>query len=337
MRRLSLVVVALLVSCSGTPSVSASATPAPSSASAPAAAKAIWPLRGTEAPSADATKRRPVVVRVPNDPSARPQSGLADADIVFEMLVEGGITRYAVVFHSRDAQTVGPIRSARLSDLHYLPMLRGILAHVGGSGPVLDRIHQAAGSGQFIDLDQFQHADAYERVTSRPAPQNVYTSTQRIRDAAKDGTKVDVPALEFDAQTQPGGQHVSGIQLRYTGAQAVSYRLENGAYARIQDNKPTADDAAKKDLVVDNVVIIKTDITEVKTIVEDELGSFSLDIRSTGTGPAVVLRDGLRYEGTWSREGTDMYRFKDASGKPLKLKPGLTWIHVVPLDFDTGT
>ena len=51
----------------------------------------------------------------------------------------------------------------------------------------------------------------------------------------------------------------------------------------------------------------------------------------------LVLRDGRRLDGTWSREGTDMYRFKDASGKPIKLKPGLTWIHVVPLDFDTGS
>ena len=338
MRLLVLLATAAIVACAGTPAGTTDATSAaPSGSAAPAAAKATWPLGGTDAPSADAIRRRPVVVRVPNDPTARPQSGLADADIVFEMLVEGGITRYAVVFHSRDTQTVGPIRSARLSDLHYLPMLRGILAHVGGSGPVLDRIHQAAGSGQFIDLDQFQHADAYDRVTSRAAPQNVYTSTQRIRDAAKDTARVDVPSLEFDAQAPAGGKAAASLALAYAGAQRVEYRFENGGYTRIQDGKPTSDDAAKKEVRPDTVVVIKTDITEVKSIVEDELGSFSLDIRSTGTGPVVILRDGQRYEGTWSREGNEMYRFKDASGKPLKLKPGLTWIHVVPLDFDLGS
>lgn len=299
--------------------------------------KAIWPLRGTEASSADGIKRRPIVVRVPNDPTARPQSGLADADVVFEMLVEGGITRYAVVFQSRDAQSVGPIRSARLSDLHYLPMLRGILAHVGASGPVLDRIKQSSQGGAFIDLDQFQHADAYDRVSSRAAPQNVYTSTQRIRDAAKDTAKVDVPALEFDAAAPSGGKAAASLALPYVGAQRIEYRYENAGYTRIQDGKPTTDDAAKKEVRPDNVVVIKTDITEVKGIVEDELGSFSLDIRSTGTGPVVILRDGQRLDGTWSREGTDLYRFKDASGKPIKLKPGLSWIHVVPLDFDTGS
>lgn len=337
MRWLVLLTVAAVAACGGTVAAPSNAPSGASAASATTAAKTIWPLRGTDAPNADATKRRPIVVRVPNDPSARPQSGLADADVVFEMLAEGGITRYAAVFHSRDAQSVGPIRSARLSDLHYLPMLRGILAHVGASGPVLDRIRQAAASGQFIDLDQFQHADAYDRVSSRPAPQNVYTSTQRIRDAAKDTAKVDVPALEFDAAALSGGKAAPSLVLPYVGAQHVEYRFESAGYTRIQDGKPTMDDGAKKEVRPDNVVIIKTDITEVKSIVEDELGSFSLDIRSTGTGPVVILRDGQRYDGTWSRDGTDMYRFKDASGKPIKLKPGLTWIHVVPLDFDLGS
>lgn len=333
----ALVVVLVVCACSASPAAEPGSSGAPSSNATQAAARASWPLRGTDAPNADAIKRRPIVVRIPNDPSARPQSGLADADVVFEMLAEGGITRYAAVFQSRDAQTVGPVRSARLSDLHYLPMLRGILAHVGASGPVLDRIRQAAATGAFVDLDQFQHPEAYDRVSSRPAPQNVYTSTQRIRDAAKDSAKVDVPPLEFDAAAATGGKAAASLVIPYTGAQRVEYRWIDPAYERIQDGKPTTEGDSQKAVRPDTVVVIKTDITEVKSIVEDELGSFSLDIRSTGTGPVVILRDGQRFDGTWSREGTDMYRFKDASGKPIKLKPGLTWIHVVPMDFDLGS
>src|SRR5438552_15826934 len=290
MRRLALLAVAALVACSGNPTASSSAAPASAATGTAAAAKAIWPLRGTEAPSADATKRRPVVVRVPNDPTARPQSGLGDADVVFEMLVEGGITRFAVVFQSHDTQSVGPIRSARLSDLQYMPMLRGILAHVGASGPVLDRIRQAAQTGTFIDLDQFQHADAYDRVSSRAAPQNVSTSTQRIRDAAKDTAKVDVPSLQFDAAPPTGGKAAASLALPYVAAQRVEYRYENSGYTRLQDGKPTMDDAAKKEVRPDNVVVIKTDITEVRSIIEDELGSFSLHFSSTGTGPVHYLR-----------------------------------------------
>lgn len=335
-RSVAIALAAIVAACAAPPPGSAAGPASGGATAAPAAAKAVWPLRGTGAPSADAIRRRPIVVRVPNDPTARPQSGLADADLVFEMLVEGGITRYAVVFHSRDAQSVGPIRSARLSDLQYLPMLRGILAHVGASGPVLDRIREAARGRAFVDVDQFEHPEAYDRVASRAAPQNVYTSTQRLREAAKDQGGVDVPVLEFDAAVPAGGTILASLALPYTGAQRVEYRFDSGSYARVQDGKPTTDDGAKKDVRPDDVVVIKTDITEVRSIVEDELGSFSLDIRSTGTGPVVVLRDGQRYDGTWSREATEMYRFKDAAGKPLRLKPGLVWIHVVPLDFDVG-
>jgi hypothetical protein len=340
-RFVALLAVALVVACGAAPSAGGpgSASAGPAASATQTAAKAVWPLRGTEAPNADAARRRPIVVRVPNDPTARPQSGLADADVVFEMLAEGGITRYAVVFHSRDTQSVGPIRSARLSDLHYTPMLRGILAHVGASGPVLERIRQAAARDAFVDIDQFQHPEAYDRVSSRPAPQNVYTSTQRIREAAKEKSKdkVDVPPIEFDAAAPNAGRAATSLVLPYTGAQRVEYRFENAGYTRIQDGKPTMDDAAKKEVRPDNVVVIKTEITEVKDIVEDERGSFSLEIRSEGTGPVVILRDGQRLDGTWSRTAPDMYHFKDASGKPIKLKPGLSWIHVVPMDFDLGS
>jgi len=330
----ALVVTALLVAtaCSG------GAGPGPAagaSGSAPAGAKAVWPLRGGDAPNADATKRRPVVVRVPNDPAARPQAGLGAADLVFEMLVEGGITRYAVVFHSQDAEKVGPIRSARLSDLHYMPMLRGILAHVGAQGTVLQRIRDAAKSGRFIDVDQFEHASAFDRVSERAAPQNVYTSTKRIREAAKDDAKVDVPPLAFG--TAPGGTAFTSFVVPYSGTTRVEYTAQSSGFKRAQGGQPTVDDATKQEVTPTNVVVIKTEITEVPGLVEDEHGSLSLEIRSTGTGPAVVLSDGKRFNGTWERNGDGNYSFKDAGGAAIALRPGLTWIHVVPLSFELGT
>ncbi|HVF03625.1 MAG TPA: DUF3048 domain-containing protein [Frankiaceae bacterium] len=328
-----LVVTALLVAsaCSGGGASAPGTQPA---GTAPPAAKAVWPLRGTDAPSADAAKRRPIVFRVPNDPAARPQAGLGSADVVFEMLVEGGITRYAVVFHSQDADKVGPIRSARLSDLHYTPMLRGILAHVGAQSTVLQRIRDAAKGGRFVDVDQFEHAGAFDRVSERAAPQNVYTSTKRIREAAKDDSKVDVPPLAFGGAT--GGTAVTSFVVPYSGTTRVEYTPQASGFKRAQGGQPTIDDATKQEVLPVNVVVIKTDITEVPGIVEDEQGSLSLEIRSTGTGPAVVLTDGKRFDGTWERSGDGNYAFKEASGGAIALRPGLTWIHVVPLSFDLG-
>lgn len=331
MRALAVTALVVVVACGGGADAPAPGGP---TASPPAAAKAIWPLRGTDAPSADATKRRPIVVRVPNDPSARPQAGLAAADVVFEMLVEGGITRYAVVYHSQDADKVGPIRSARLSDLHYLPMLRGILAHVGAQGTVLQRIRDAAKSGRFVDVDQFEHAAAFDRVTERPAPQNVYTSTKRIREAAKDDAKVDVPPLAFGNTS--GGTAVTSFVVPYSASTRVEYTPQGSGFKRAQGGQATIDDATKQEVVPTNVVVIKTEISEVPGLVEDEHGSLSLEIRSTGTGPVVVLSDGKRFDGTWERSGDGNYAFKDAGGGVIALRPGLTWIHVVPLSYELG-
>ena len=325
----ALVLAALVMAACGPaatpPAAATSAGPAPSGSPA---AKAIWPLRGTDAPSADAIARRPIVVRVPNDPSARPQSGLAQADLIFEMPVEGGLTRYAVVFHSQEADKVGPIRSARLSDLQTTPMLRGILAHVGAQTQTLERIRDAAKKGEFVDVDQFTHADAFDRVNDRPAPQNVYTSTKRIRDAAKDSANVQVPAFAF-GDPPSGGKDPGTFTVPYTGDTRVTYEAASGGFKRTQGGR--ASDAAPV-----NVVVMKTDVKDVPGYVEDELGSLSLEIRTTGDGQVVVLRDGKRYDGKWSRSGNDQFRFVDASGAEIKLRPGLTWIHVVPISFDLG-
>lgn len=302
-----------------------------------APARAVWPLRGTDAPNRDAVQRRPIVVRIGNEEPARPAAGLSKADLVMEIMVEGGITRLAVVFHSEEAERIGPVRSARLSDLHYTPMLKGILVHVGAQATVLRRIRDSARGGAFIDVDQFEHGSAFDRIRERPAPQNVFTSTERLRGAAEkagDRGRVSVPALEFGAEAT-GGKSATTFAVPYVGTHRVTYTFEGGTYQRAQGG-PTIDEATKARVRLDNVVVIKTEFTEQPDIVEDELGSLSLEVRTTGTGPVVVLRGGQRFDGTWSRQGTEMYRFADASGKAIPLKPGLTWIHVIPATFDLG-
>lgn len=332
-RAVAMLVALAIVGCG--PAAAPAAGP---SAPAAAAAKAIWPLRGTEASDKDAIQRRPIVVRIGNDEAARPGAGLTRADLVMEIMVEGGMTRLAAVFHSQDADRIGPVRSARLSDLHYTPMLKGILVHVGAQATVLQRVRDAARGGAFVDVDQFEHGGSFDRIPERPAPHNVFTSTKRIHEAAgKAGDRggVSVPGLQFGSEAK-GGKSAISFAVPYAGSHRVTYAFDAGTYKRTQGAQATTDEASKAELRLDNVVVIKTDFTEQPGIVEDELGSLSLEVRSTGTGPVVVLRDGQRFDGTWSREANGMYRFADASGGPIPLKPGLTWIHVVPTSFDLG-
>ncbi len=300
-----------------------------------AAKPAVWPLRGTSAPNADAVRKRPLVVKIANDPAARPQSGMAQADMVMEIVVEGGITRYALIFQSQDPDRVGPVRSARQSDLGYLPMLKAIVAHVGASQEVTKLVRDAAKGGAFIDIDEFEHADAFERITQRQVPYNAYTSGKKVRDAAgaAGAEKVNVPALGFGPAG--AGEDASSLVVPYEGAQRVEYEYDavSTSYKRTQGGQATLDENGKKDVRPDNVVVIKTDITQIPGTA-DSTGAPSVDYRATGSGPVVVLRDGKRFEGSWSRQGDDMYVFKDATGAAILLKPGLTWIHIVPIAFE---
>jgi hypothetical protein len=294
----------------------------------------LWPLRGT-VDSGGESARRPVVVKVPNDPAARPQSGLANADLIWEIPVEGGITRYAVVFHSEEAASVGPVRSARLSDLQYVPMLRAILVHVGGSEPVLEKVRAAAARGDFVDVDEFTTASAFERLTTKQAPYNAYTSTAKARAAAAKSPKVDkpIPALDFANDAPKDGKVTANVTLAYAAAsQRVTYTWSSSVWKRTQAGTATKDAATNAEVSPVNVVIIKTDITEIPGTA-DVTGAPSLDFRSTGSGTVIVLRDGMRFDGTWKRSEGDMFRFADASGAAIALKAGLTWIHIVPTDM----
>ena len=184
------------------------------------------------APDADSIHKRPLVIKVANDPAARPQSGMAQADLVLEIPVEGGITRYALVFQSQDPSMVGPVRSARQSDLNYLPALHAILAHVGASESVTQMVRDAAKSGSFVDIDEFQHADAFERVAGKVgAVQRVHVGerSSAARPVRPERARVDVPALQFDATAgKAAGKDAASLTIPYTGAGKVTYAFDAG-------------------------------------------------------------------------------------------------------------
>jgi hypothetical protein len=301
--------------------------PSGASTAAPTSA-AVWPLRGTRAPDADSVKKRPIVVKVAADPAARPQSGLADADLVLEIPVEGGITRFAVVFHSKDPVKVGPVRSARQSDLNYLSSLHAIVAHVGASEQVTKLVRDAAKGGAFVDVDEFEHADAFERTSDRQAPYNAYTTAAKLRQVGGND-KVTVPALQFG---EASATTLDGATLTVPTSDPITYAYDagKGAYHRAYNGGTKTTDGGTE-VLPENVVVILTDVTEIPGTA-DATGAPSVDYRSTGSGKVVILRDGKRYDGTWAREGNAMYAFKDASGTAIPLKPGLTWLHILPSD-----
>lgn len=322
------------------PTTSPSPTPPPTPTPTPK--PKIWPLTGLPAAADASITRRPINARLPNDPNARPQYGLNKADIVFEMIVEGGVTRYSAIYHSKDADVLGPMRSYRFSDLHITQMLRGALASSGSTIEERDAVTQSIKDGNMLSVDAERDGAPYYRVAFRPAPNNEFTGTPALREAinrAGGAGPVDVPALAFlpPGNSDPAaggfssGQPAKTVTVPFQGVWASTFTWDAAAngYRRSQGGALTVDGDGSGPILAKNVIVMTTDIW-VTSVVEDQLGSRGLDYRMTGGGPVSVFRDGLRVDGTWKRDSViDMFTFWDSAGKQLLLEPGQSWIHFI--------
>jgi hypothetical protein len=291
---------------------------------------ARWPLTGLEAPSRDALAARIVAVKIENSPAARPQSGLDQADVVYETLTEGGATRFLALFQSQAPPVVGPVRSARSSDLWVVEQYRAVFAHVGGETALLDQFR----SRKLDDLDQYFDPAAYWRAPDRPAPHNVYTDISKVRAQAvahgMAGTQT-VAALRFDDAPVTATPTVSAVSIPFDPTNVVEWRYDTATrtFARSINGQPHADRVSGQQYRADNVVVMWAK-TQPRTHV-DANGVRALDIVLTGSGQATVLRDGVRTEGTWTAGESAPPSFKAADGTPIGLTPGRTWFEVVPL------
>jgi len=311
----------------------ASSTPVPTATPVPAATpKPILqsPLTGLPVGPADAASRRPLVVKLGNSEAERPQAGLAQADVVYESVTEGGITRYAAIFQSREATTLGPIRSARLSDLDIAPEFSGVLAHVGASAPIMNMLK----SGSVLDLDQFFWPAYYHRTADRVPPYNVYTSTAQLWTGAKDrgfSATADLAPNTFEDVAPGGPATASTIDLDFALETHSQYVYDAGqhAYHQVENSQPTADSATGQLVPMANVIV---QFTPVRTtdIIEDGNGSHSLEYDMVGQGRAVLFHDGQELDGSWSRPALNARTdFLDASGQSIPLARGAVWIALV--------
>ena len=315
-----------------------SAPPAPTVTASPTPAPVYWPLTGLLATDPIAVKRRPLNVRLPNDPAARPQVGLAKADIVFEVIVEGGITRYSAIFHSQDPKAIGPVRSYRFSDLHITQLVRGALVASGATIEERDAVTSSVRAGNMVSVDYQRVNCCYYRVEGRGSLNNLFVDPAAIREAINDaGGKdpVDVPALAFfpalEHDVRAGGFAEATPALTVTiplrDPATFSYDEGSRGYRRAQGGARTVDPEGNVPILARNVVVIHTDYWET-SVIEDVFGSKGLDYRMTGGGKATILRDGLRLDGTWQRDGVlDQFSFYDARAQRVLLEPGQTWIY----------
>ncbi len=309
--------------------------------SLPAVPEGVCPLTGRPVKDPAVLQRRPLNVRVDNSAQGRPQSGLAFADVVWEALAEGGITRFTATYLCQEANAIGPVRSARLIDLQLWPMLDAVLVHVGASQPVMDMILSSPWAN--ANLDEYLGHPGFYRISRAPASWlRTYTNTERLW-AAVEAIGEQRPARTlrgwlFSEEPPPGDREpATELEIPFSPgtSSVVRFRYDeaSGSYLRFQGNQPHVDKLTGKQLRASTVFVVFAEMTVTK-IVEDSLGSKSLHFKVYGEGPALVVRDGFVYRVRWRREGENvMMRPVDAQGRIVPFKPGQIWVEIVPSDM----
>jgi hypothetical protein len=293
-----------------------------------------WPLTGLEAPTKASGSKRPLSIKIENSPAARPQTGLNSADVAYETVTEGGITRFNLIFQSNIPKIVGPVRSARLSDLWVVPQYRALFFYSGASSSVTSRVKQAG----LPDLSQDAGISyPYSRSSARPAPHNLYIDTKKAYvEAKRRGKKVTakVPSLEFGpASIATSASPVKSVYIPFSSFNNVTWTWSKKRHVFLRQNngKIHRDAETGKQVAAKNVVVMWAKYTAAS---HDKVGSTTYNIKLGGKGKATVFRDGKRYNGKWIATRTQPPHFVDKNGRPIRLAPGNTWMQVVPLDVN---
>ena len=289
------------------------------------------PLTGTE-PSKEALAERPAVaVKISNIPAAYPLSGLEDAEVVYEELVEGGLTRFMAIYHCSDSAQAGPVRSSREVDAAIMSPYTKILAAAGGNETVRGILSESG----IVLVDENDSGEAMQRIAREGVAleHTLYADTAAMRKLGKKEFKDPPTESIFTFGELPDGvknKKTKTISIEF-GAASSSYQWDGDKWLRFDEGSPLMSDSGEQ-IAVDNVIIEehKIDYSEITDIV----GAASTIIKDvTGSGRAVLFRDGVAIKGRWERDGVDEpVRFVTKDGEDMVLAEGNTWIELVPSD-----
>ncbi|GGF96632.1 putative lipoprotein YerB [Paenibacillus albidus] len=299
-------------------------SPSPSPTAEPAA-ELLSPLTGL--PVTEGALLRPLSVMINNAPAARPQSGISEADVVYEVLAEGGITRLIGIFQSHTGVVkIGPIRSIRPYLIDIGESYGGVTVHAGGS-PDAYAILQKQNKE---DLDEIGRAGAYFwRDKERKAPHNLYSNAAMLREGAAwlgfaEDTKV--PGYLFSPAELPlGGEAAPEFTVNFllkSYTVDYKYNAERKTFVRWVNGKPHLDLNNNNPVEAANVMVMGADHK-----VLDDVGRLQVDVELGGE--ALLFQHGQVTKGRWSRKQDDIIRFvKD--GKEALMATGVTHILIVP-------
>ncbi len=297
------------------------------------------PLTGELVEDVAVLQRRPLAVKISNGPPnwVRPQSGLNDADIIFEHTAEGNVTRFTALFYSSAPPQIGPIRSARMIDLELPAMYDAALVFSGASTGVNHRLNRIDFQSRIIYSAE---AGYFRTGEDKPFEHTLYGDPNGFWEAL-DVKGQNVPPTfntvnAFGSETPTGGTPAGYAAIDYQW-ETVEWRydVDNGRYWRWAGNEPILDANTGEQVSAANVIIIAPFHVEnpeiCEEIYEDRCVHLSIEIQLWGSGSGLLLRDGQQFDVNWHREGrNDMLTFTDSSGQPFPLQIGNSWVQLVP-------
>lgn len=269
--------------------------------------------------------RPPVVVMVENHPDARPQTGLDRADVIYEALVEGGVTRFMAVYSTTDAEVVGPVRSMRDYYVYWASEYQPIFAHIGGSPQSYNAI-AATGVRHFEESPAY----GYWRSRERYAPHNAYLDTAAVRAAAERlgmlGKGAFAALVQHPDWPVPRSEAASRVFVTYPGGYRVAWIYDQATkhYRRSMDGHAHVDAATGEQLAARALILQRVSTRSIDA--EDRQA-----MEVVGQGKIAYVIDGQAGVGTWRKASpTAPTYFYDAAGERLVLPPGQVWIQVLP-------
>ncbi|WP_241236301.1 DUF3048 domain-containing protein [Brevibacillus marinus] len=276
---------------------------------------------------AEKSERRPIMVMINNHPKARPQSGLAQADIVYEILAEGEVTRLVAIYQSQQPAVIGPVRSIRPYYIEIGAGFDAVMVHAGGSPEALATLSRS----DYAYINEISNSAYFWREKFRQVPHNLYTSTQLIEQAMADkGMRLtsELPQFTFlpDGAKLSGGETAQQIDVTFHPLYRVGYTYDagKGAYLRFTEGEPHLELTTERQLEATNLLVLAA-----RHRVLDSEGRRHVDV--TGPGDGYLFQQGTVRKVRWKRSGGVIRAYLDeAMSQEAPLLPGNTWINIIP-------
>lgn len=314
------VIAALLLTvaaCASPPPPAPPPSPAPAP---PAPAAYLSPLTGTPA-----DPRAPVfAVKIDNTDKGRPWDGVEFADVVYVEPVEGGLTRLNAVFSSVLPRSVGPVRSARESDVDILSSYgQPALVYSGSAAQIVPVVTRAP----LVSTVPRDAPGSFRRNDARPAPENLYVNLERLRGETPEAAPARDIGFRF-GPTPPAGNPAPRRDVSFPATRVSLTWAPNGRWTIAMDGRPVT--FGRNTPIQADTVLVQRVATR-NSVVRDVAGSVSPFAVTTGAGQGEILRDGRSYPIRWSRPGPrDPVRITTPDGKDIGMAPGKVWVLLAP-------